>query len=104
MGASEGASACTCERCGIALASGECPSCGWQPHARLRRLPPLRTPLLPAEAERIRLVREYKGPTVRDLLAAPDAATEVLPGSLRACARAIAAGDVARADGQLGEA
>lgn len=52
-------------------------------------------------ALRIRLVREWKGPTVRDLVAAIERPESAVPSGARTALRAIEAGDLARADAAL---
>ena len=52
----------------------------------------------------MRLVREWKGPTVRDVLAAHDSAVEPLPGRVHAVAERVRAGDHAGAERRLDEA
>jgi hypothetical protein len=55
----------------------------------------------PDDAPPVRLVREWKGPTVRDVLAAQDATSERLPGRVHAVAERARAGDYAGAERRL---
>lgn len=82
--------------------AGSCSGCGPTQPAALRVLPPLRgAPAVADHGLNVRLVREYKGPTVRDLLAAVEPPDAVLPGAVRGALRAIESGALERADAEL---
>jgi hypothetical protein len=108
MGASSGSEGggsggSTCGSCGSELQAGACPACA--AGTRLRRLPPLSGIVVPDSAAlRVRLVREYKGPTVKDLLSAGERATALLPGCVRVAEKAILARDLEAAEGALDQA
>ena len=95
----------SCGHCGGLFTGAACPSCGQQRTAGLRVLPPLRGRNAVSEhARAVRLVREFKGPTVRDLLAAVEPPNPTLPSGVRSALRAIESGALERADGELSSA
>ena len=88
-----------CPRCGTRRQEGDCPVCGSEapsPPGPLVALPPGEGS--PARPSAVKLVREIKGPTVKDLMSAPDEVLEQLPGEVRAMADALSQGDLAEAD------
>ena len=88
-----------CPRCGTARHGGPCTVCGARaaaPPGPLVALPPGQGS--PPGPSAVKLVREMKGPTVKDLMAAPDDVLEQLPGEVRAMADALNQGDLAEAD------
>lgn len=92
-----------CPRCGNFVTSAPCTFCGGASRPDLRVLPPLPRATGPAsEQHLVRLVRECKGPTVRDLLAAGAPLLDRLPGRVHAAERALRRGDLAAADRELG--
>lgn len=85
-----------CPQCGHALADRPCPRCGHS-GVVLSALPPLGLKTS-EEPPPVRLVREYKGPTVRDLLSANEHQISRLPARMHALERALQQGDYAAAD------
>lgn len=91
-----------CAECSGSVVVGRCQQCGKGLTPALKVLPPLRAPTALTIQERaVRLVREFKGPTVRDLLAGADPRASTLPSGVRSTLRAIEVGDYARADAEL---
>ena len=94
-----------CPTCGALYRRGQCPRCGERTAndpAQLVALPPQEGS--PGPAREVQLVREIKGPTVRDLLQASDAVLQQLPGQVRAMEEAVGAGDLAGADQHMDRA
>ena len=94
-----------CPNCGAVYRQGECPSCGERTAsepAQLVALPPQVGSSGPPRE--VQLVREIKGPTVRDLMQASDAVLQQLPGQVRAMEQAVSAGDLAQADQHMDHA
>lgn len=94
-----------CPNCGALYRRGECPRCGERTAnepAQLVALPPQERS--PGPAREVQLLREIKGPTVRDLLQASDAVLQQLPGQVRAMEEAVGAGDLAGADQHMDRA
>jgi hypothetical protein len=96
-----------CPRCGAPAGAGACRACGHRVGAiELRVVPadgdrPASADLEPPDVD---LVREYKGPTVSDLLAAPKAVLDLLPGRVRSMEEAVRASDLAEADRRIDQA
>ena len=97
-----------CPRCGSVNDAAVCSSCG-QANAppRLRLLTTPRTSS--AEVRRrepadVRLVREYKGPTARQLEEASDDAVALLPGRVLSVDAAVRAGDLEEANRRMDDA
>ncbi|MEM7205906.1 MAG: hypothetical protein AAF628_36970 [Planctomycetota bacterium] len=70
----------------------------------LRLVPGLPEPVATRPAVDVRLIREFKGPTVGDLLAAEPNALDLLPGVVRTMQDSVEAGDLAEAERRLGTA
>lgn len=93
----------TCPRCAGRNDGGPCEECG-------RRRRTAFAVLAGAggagarDAAPVRLLREYKGPTVRDLLASPAAVLDLLPGRVRSVEEAVRAADLAAADAHMSRA
>lgn len=94
-----------CTRCGSAVEDGRCPRCtGGDEHgARLVALPTLRDGAARSSGP-VRLVREYKGATVSDLLMRDEAVANRLPGELRGVLDAVREGNLAAAEQALDSA
>ncbi len=96
-----------CPRCGAAAEAGACRQCG-------RRLGAIELKVVsqdgagpaPEEAEppEVDLIREYKGPTVDELLAAPPGVLDLLPGQVRSMEDALQASDLGEADRRMDRA
>lgn len=91
-----------CADCSGSVVGRRCQVCGKGVTQALRALPPLPArATLTIEQRAVRLVREFKGPTVRDLIAGADPQAATLPGGVRSTLRAIEVGDYAKADTEL---
>ena len=91
-----------CPECGEAHQHTPCEHCGHVAE-RMRALPPDPGGEEPKPCPPTRLVREFKGPTIEDLIV-EDEEVDLLPGRVQAVLRAIEQGDLARADRGLDRA
>jgi hypothetical protein len=96
-----------CPRCGGETQGGGCRRCDPGLGAIELRVvggggpPASPDEIVPPEVD---LVREYKGPTVNEVLAAPPGVLDLLPGQVRSMEQAIGDSDLGEADRQMDRA
>lgn len=94
-----------CPRCGEAGKDERCPQCGREPGAAGLRLlpPPASADPDPEPVPGTRLIREFKGPTVEDLIDGSARRSEELPGQVQRVLAALESGDLPGAEAALDE-